>query len=266
MRYDIPHMLCVVGIDLRLPLKVMYLDESGDHNLKRISASYPIFVLGGVIVDRAYGREVVDPALREFKLKFFGRDDVILHTVDMGRNEGDYAFLADADVRAEFYADLNGMLDTLEYNVVACAVKKPELLEKYGENASDPYMYALEILIERFCIELGEKRDGGFVCAEKRDPKLDRRLIAAWENLRTLGAGTGFASANIIDERIVGFDLRDKKPNLACMQLADLVITPIGRRVAGRPIKSHQVQWTVVERKLRRDRGRYIDAGLIILP
>ncbi len=32
-------------------MKVMYLDESGDHNLQVIDRDYPIFVLGGVILE-----------------------------------------------------------------------------------------------------------------------------------------------------------------------------------------------------------------------
>ena len=35
-------------------MKVLFLDESGDHNLSVIDPSYPIFVLGGVIVDQDY--------------------------------------------------------------------------------------------------------------------------------------------------------------------------------------------------------------------
>lgn len=50
------------------------------------------------------------------------------------------------------------------------------------------------------------------------------------------------------------------------MQLADLVITPIGRHVAGLTPKAHQVDWTVVEAKLRRHKGSYMGAGLVIRP
>ena len=35
-------------------MRVMFLDESGDHNLAVIDPSYPLFVLGGVIVDQRY--------------------------------------------------------------------------------------------------------------------------------------------------------------------------------------------------------------------
>lgn len=69
-----------------------------------------------------------------------------------------------------------------------------------------------------------------------------------------------------IDARIVGLDLKDKKPNLAGMQLADLVITPIGRQVAQMPAKAEALQWEVVERKLRRVGGAYMGKGLIIRP
>jgi hypothetical protein len=50
------------------------------------------------------------------------------------------------------------------------------------------------------------------------------------------------------------------------MQLSDVVITPIGRHVAGMPPKPNEVQWTVVERKLRRVGGTYWGSGLVILP
>ena len=38
-------------------MKVLFLDESGDHNLSVIDPSYPIFVLGGVI--KGYGLVVL---------------------------------------------------------------------------------------------------------------------------------------------------------------------------------------------------------------
>ncbi|MHB8782940.1 MAG: DUF3800 domain-containing protein [Desulfobacteria bacterium] len=35
-------------------MKILFLDESGDHNLSVIDPQYPLFVLGGVIVDKDY--------------------------------------------------------------------------------------------------------------------------------------------------------------------------------------------------------------------
>jgi Protein of unknown function (DUF3800) len=67
-------------------MKVLFLDESGDHNLSVIDPSYPLFVLGGVIMEEAYAREVLTPRLAEFKRQLFGREDIVLHTADITRN------------------------------------------------------------------------------------------------------------------------------------------------------------------------------------
>lgn len=244
-------------------MKVMFLDESGDHKLTRIYHRYPIFVLGGAIVERAYIRDVIEPEMNQFKRRYFGRDDVVLHTVNMRNGTGDYAFLADPNIRADFYRDLNSLLQRWDYNVVACAIKKDRYVAQYT-NPVDPYMYSLDILVERFCWELDTQLDGGFICAEKRGDRLDRDLMLAWETLRT--TGTEYASASRIDCRIVGMDLRDKKPNLAGLQLADLIVTPIGRYVMGQAPRPYEVQWSVVESKLRRGGSGYLGRGLVVRP
>ncbi len=42
-------------------MKVLYLDESGDHDLVKIDASYSVFVIGEIIDDRTYVRTVLEP-------------------------------------------------------------------------------------------------------------------------------------------------------------------------------------------------------------
>ena len=98
--------------------------------------------------------------------------------------------------------------------------------------------------------------------AEKRDPTLDHELEIAWLNLKV--QGTRFMRAKAIDKRILGLNLRSKKENIAGLQLADLVVSPIGRHVLGKPDKE---DWRIVERKLRRDaRGDYAGFGLVVIP
>ena len=88
----------------------------------------------------------------------------------------------------------------------------------------------------------------GVIVAEKRDPTLDHELEIAWLNLKV--QGTRFTRAKAIDKRILGLNLRSKKENIAGLQLADLVVSPIGRHVLGKPDKE---DWRIVEGKLRRD-------------
>lgn len=241
--------------------KIMFLDESGDHNLQVIDPSYPVFVLGGVIMDAEYARGELRERVRQFKLDLFGRDDLYLHTADISRNRAGFERLQDTAFRDEFRARLNELMRTLEYTVVACAIKKDRHVEKYKLAALDPYMLSLEILVERFCFEVGNRPGGGEIVAERRGPLLDRQLEIAWEALRS--RGTDYLPPVAVDYRITGMHLRDKRSGLVGLELADLVVTPIGRHVMGKPDRD---DYRIVESKFRRYRDRPEGAGLVVLP
>ena len=87
--------------------KVLFLDESGDHNLVTIDPQYPLFVLGGVIMDLDYAKEVVEPELGKFKKKLFGTDQIHLHTADITRNRNGFERLKEPAFREQFYTELN---------------------------------------------------------------------------------------------------------------------------------------------------------------
>lgn len=150
----------------------------------------------------------------------------------------------------------------LEYQVVACAIHKDAHLQRYGLAALDPYMLSLDILVERFCLDLGPNPGSGVIVAEMRGSTLDRGIDLAWLNLKI--QGTRFMQATDIERRVRGLHLRSKSENIAGLQLADLVVSPIGRHVLGKPAKP---DWSVVERKLRRSSsGRTDGYGLVVLP
>lgn len=243
-------------------MKIMFLDESGDHNLSVIDPCYPLFVLGGVIMEADYVRDVLTPRLAAFKHNLFGNANVVLHTADITRNRNGFERLKDAGFRAEFYARLNTLMTELEYRVVACAIRKDQHLAKYGMAALDPYLMSLDILVERFCMDIGDVEDGGQIVAERRGPTLDHELELAWLNLKI--QGTRYVRAKQLERRIAGLSLKSKAANLAGLQLADLVVSPIGRYVLGKPSKE---DYDIVESKYRRSpKGRIEGYGLIILP
>lgn len=243
-------------------MKVLFLDESGDHNLSVIDPQYPMFVLGGVIMEKAYAEGALAQALADFKQEMFGRTDIVLHTADITRNRNGFEGLKNASFRAKFYAGLNALLRQLHFSVVACAIHKDQHLSRYGVAALDPYLLSLDVLVERFCFDVGRVSGGGLIVAEKRDPTLDRQLDLAWLNLKI--QGTRFVQAHEIENRILGLNLRAKKDNIAGLQLADLVVSPIGRHVLGKPDKE---DWFIVQEKFRRNRRGVIEGyGLVTLP
>ena len=76
--------------------KILFLDESGDHNLNVIDSQYPVFVLGGVIIDKEYAEGQLVDALNEFKAAVFGRTDIVLHTADITRNRSGFEDMQEA--------------------------------------------------------------------------------------------------------------------------------------------------------------------------
>ena len=170
-------------------MKTLFLDESGDHSLSAIDPQYPVFVLGGVIVDSEYAATEMDAAVRRLKLDVFGRDDFTLHTADIIRQRGAFTCLVDPAVRHLFHARLNALMQRLDYTVVACAIRKDAHLAAYGAAALDPYALSLNVLVERLCFALADARETqrGLIVAERRDQALDSALLASWRHLREQG-------------------------------------------------------------------------------
>lgn len=244
-------------------MKVMFLDESGDHSLDVIDPQYPVFVLAGVIMDEQYARTVAEQKLATFKQELFGRTDIILHTADITRNQNGFERMKEPEFRQRFYEKLNALMRELQYEVVACVIKKDEHFERYGLWAVDPYMLSLHVLVERFCFDIGFGGSPGRMVAEKRNPTLDHQLELAFLNLKV--SGTRFLQATQIERRIEGLVTRGKEQNLAGLQIADLVASPIGRYVIG---KKTREDFRIVESKFRRNwrSGGHQGFGLVVLP
>lgn len=153
-------------------------------------------------------------------------------------------------------------MQSLRYSVVACAIRKDEHFHRYGADALDPYHLSLNVLVELFCFDVGRVRKGGLIIAEKRDHVLDMDLQQTWMNL--YHSGTCYVKGRTVRNRLQDLDLRGKKENIAGLQLADLVVSPIGRHLLGKPDKE---DWRIVEQKLRRGpRGEVDGYGLVSFP
>lgn len=242
-------------------MQILFLDESGDHSLTKIDPQYPVFVLGGVIVELDYAKEQLEEKTRKFKRELFRDEDLILHTADICRNRNGFERLSDPHFRDRFYRELNDLMRNIECKVLACAIRKHEHVERYGDAAYDPYRLCLHIVTERFCFEIGAGSKGTII-AECRHDHVDHRLMDAWARLTENGT---FYVQEAIGKRIGNLLLRPKQQNIAGLQLADLVVSPIGRHVIGK--KAHE-DFRIIEEKFRRVGGRsgYLGTGLVLLP
>jgi hypothetical protein len=92
----------------------LFLDESGNHSLSAFEPTYPVFVLGGVLIQEA-DLPAVNAAVRAFKQDMLGDEGVVLHTADIARNRRGFERLADSVARRQFYARLNSLVEALRF-------------------------------------------------------------------------------------------------------------------------------------------------------
>ena len=243
-------------------MKMLFLDESGDHNLTAIDSQHPIFVLGGIIADKHYALGEMTYKLNSFKKELFGTTDITLHTADFTRQKNGFEQMKKPDFCAEFYRKLNMLIAELDITVLACAIKKEQHMNKYGLEAIDPYHLSLNVLVERFCFVIGKDAPKGHIIAEARDATLDRQLDLAWLILKV--SGTKFVQATDINQRIDNLSLKTKQDKLAGLEIADAIVTPIARRILQRNSK---VDIEIIKSKMRKNYlGEITGYGLVVLP
>jgi hypothetical protein len=242
--------------------KILFLDESGDHNLTAIDPQHPIFVLGGIIADENYALGEMTQELNRFKEEIFGTQKITLHTADFTRQKNGFERMKEKDFCDKFYLRLNQLISELDIKIICCAIKKEQHMERYGMDAIDPYHLSLNVLVERFCFELEESSSTGKIIAEARDAVLDRQLDLAWLNLKV--SGTHFKQAVEINNRIDSLALKRKEDALAGLEIADAIVTPVARRILNR---KSRIDLEVIKRKMRKNHlGEITGYGLVILP
>ena len=183
----------------------------------------------------------------------FSNTDIILHTADISRNKNGFEKLKDKKFRNIFFDKLNILMSELEYKVIACVIQKNEHIKKYSLSAIDPYILSLNILVEQFYLDLKHNKTKGCIFAEKRDHILDNELQLSWLFLKI--KGTKNIKGSDIDDCIEDLHLESKKLNTNAIQLADLIVSPIGRYVLGKQIKK---DFEIIKEKLLDD--------IIVLP
>lgn len=243
-------------------MKILFLDEAGDHNLLLLDKDYPIFVLGGCILDEKTHLKDLTPSLKLFKKELFDDESIILHFRDYARSVNGFEKMRDKNFRDKFYQKIANVITSTDMAILGCIIDKKAHKEKYELRATDPYLLSLEILVEKFVLYLKDVRDTGMIIAESRSPQLDNELNLAYLGLKI--SGTRFIKAKKIDEHIKEFVVKKKEENIAGLQLIDSIVSPIGRKYLG---YKDYLDYRVIENKFRKNKnGVYMGYGLVMMP
>ena len=208
--------------------RIAFFDECGDHSLTEIDHDFPIFVLSTVVVEReSYVGEIL-PALGALKLRFFEHEGVNLHSRDIRKATGDYAFLRAPGPRGEFLAAVSDFVRKAPFTLFIVGIRKDEHLARSGQTARSPYDLALDHTMEMvlyFLEGCGETHLP--IVAEARGKREDDQLRAAFQEL--MENGTRRHSAEQFRRLHCPLTFRRKTDNIGGLQLADLCAHPCAR-------------------------------------
>ncbi len=238
----------------------MFLDESGDHSLDKIDASYPMFVLTGCIFDFDYYSTTVEPKVNDLKLKHFKKRDIILRSYDIRKQKGDFASLVDKKKREAFYADLDAVMESFDFKIIAAAIHKEKLKKQYI-TPHNPYNLCLKFILERSAMFLGKSGEKMIFRIESRETHNDRKLAEVYERFRM---GSEHFSKEEIQSKFVDLSFNQKTQNIAGHQIADLSAYPIGVSVLDG--KRKNAAFDIIKKKFHTKNGTYENCGLKIFP
>lgn len=242
-------------------MKIMFLDESGDHSLEKIDKTYPIFVLAGCIFDFDYYNSVVEPSINKLKNDFFGKTNIILRSYNIRKQNGDFSSLVDKTKREKFYLSLNKLISELKFTIIASTINKLYLKNHYVK-PNNPYHLCFQFIIERTIMFLGKSSDKIMMRIESRQEHNDRKLAEVYEEFRN--SNHNFFKQEEIQRKITDLSFNQKSQNVAGMQIADLTAYPIGKWVLDRTRENKAFE--IIKEKLHKKNGEFLNYGLKIFP
>jgi hypothetical protein len=244
-------------------MNVMFLDESGDHSLEKIDASYPMFVLAGCIFDFDYYLQEAEKKVNELKLKFFGKTNIILRSYDIRKQKGDFSCLVARRKREEFYEAIDKLVEGLNFTVIATAINKTKLKGQYG-HPTNPYHLCLQFILERAVMYLGRSNGKMMFRIESRETHNDQKLSEVYELFRN--TNHRLFNTEEIQSKLTDLSFNQKIQNIAGMQIADLVAYPIGKWVLDN--SKENKAFTIIQKKLHKKprTETFLNYGLKVFP
>lgn len=236
---------------------IVYVDESGDHNMKSINPENPAFVLAFCIFNKCDYADKIVPACQKLKFKFWGHDNIILHSRDIRKATGDFSILQNKAVRDAFLLEITNLMQTMPYTVIAVGIDKAKHRNSY-KTPANPYELALQMCLERLERWLEEKSE-----VKKQIHLLFERRGKVEDDVLELEFHRIYESTEVGINRKIKFV--SKQHNSTGLQFADLVAYPIARHVIN-PGQPNQA-FDVLKSKLRKGQnGKSEGFGLKIFP
>jgi hypothetical protein len=132
----------------------LFIDELGSASPKAVSSK--LYILSGVMIP-SQCREELKIKADQIKFKYWGRTNIVFHSREIGRKEGDYSILKDEHVHRDFTKDLMRFMDQSCFQLIGVIVDKEKMPKSWNEKTV--YKKTSSAIIKNFALALLAQRN-----------------------------------------------------------------------------------------------------------
>lgn len=231
----------------------LYVDEVGTDSLTHLDKDKHRYLsLTGVAIEIKHVASVLEPNMDWIKVNVLEHDPdspIILHRTDILGRKGRFGILSDPTKCDLFDRSLLRLIESTEFSVITAFIDKQAMMKKENWKNKQPYLYLMDILVEKYAQFLERKNTIGDIMPEKRGSSKDDALQAAFS--ATLENGTYFVKSQRIQSVIRSKNLkfRWKYENISGLQLCDLLAHP--SHMVTRETLNHPVELGIFASKIK---------------
>ena len=207
---------------------ILFIDESGDHGLKKVDPQFPVFTLCGIFI-KEQDYDKIKSGLNEIKDFFWKDKKVILHSRDIRKCEKEFVILFDLEVKKQFYEKLDKLLESSDYSAFLSTIKKDEYINKFGKITDSVYEISVSSIIDETIRDISSFNENYSLklIFERRGKSEDKSLLNYIIALKS--NGTQNYTGEDLSKLNLDVDFKDKKENVNGLQIADLIAYPAAR-------------------------------------
>jgi len=132
-----------------MKLNNFFIDELGSASLKAKNST--LYLLSGILITNQ-SREDLKIRADQIKFKYWGRTNIVFHSRDIGRGEGNFNILQNNDIRLNFDKDLIKFLNNGLYQLFTVIVDKTKISKNWNEKKI--YKITADYIIKNFILAL----------------------------------------------------------------------------------------------------------------
>lgn len=197
----------------------LFIDESGSENPKTVKAG--LYIICGCMASNQ-SREKLKVTADQIKFKFWDRTNIVFHSREIWRKEGDFSILKDSQINKQFCKHLFNFLSGGGYQIMAVVVDHRQAAKK-NWNSKKVYKETASIIVRGFILALLAAGNRGRLVIESATSEKDFNFHKAAGHYLANGIKELDVSCNQVQNVLTEISFVSKKNFDIEEQVADLL-------------------------------------------